>query len=229
MAGMTVGGEAAIIVLQPVTYNLQLAQFVPNHLHQGFQRLWREIELDVGRCEQLRNRTAAAKAFGLEQVVDGLLRILLEVCPDLQSANLCNAVFNIVERAFEQMKLLLPQIPADGFKSSVIHTGIVTVHNFAPDVAAVFGGMRREVVQTMLEAVDACDPREQPNHVGEFAFGTADDRFVVIAIERLQIRHTDEFHAHAGDFGKFGRNIAVGKYRLVCKRKLMEGMSGFME
>ena len=76
------------------------------------------------------------------------------------------------------MKLLLPQVAADSFKPAVIHTGIVAVHDFAPDIAAVFGGMRREVVQTVLEAVDACHPRKEPNHVGKFAFGAADDRFV---------------------------------------------------
>ena len=81
----------------------------------------------------------------------------------------------------------------------------------------------------MLEAVDACDPREQPNYVGEFAFGAADNRFVVVAVERLQVRHADEFHAHACDFGKFSRYVAVSENRLLRKCKLVERMSGFMQ
>ena len=127
------------------------------------------------------------------------------------------------------MKLLLPQVAADSFESRIIHAGIVAVHDFAPDIAAVFGGMFREIVQAVLEAVDASHPREQPDHVGEFAFGAADDRFVVVAVERFQVRHADEFHAHACDFGKFSRDIAVSEYRLVRKCKLMERMAGFMQ
>ena len=127
------------------------------------------------------------------------------------------------------MQLLLPQVVTHGLESGIVHARIVAVHNPLPDLFAILGGMVRTAVKFVLEAIDASHPREQPNDIFEFAFDTPADSLGVIAVERLEVACTDEFHTHARDFGKFRRHVAVSQNRLVCKRILVERMTRFMQ
>ena len=136
------------------------AKLIPHDLHERFKGLGGEVELDVCGGKKLRQGAAAPQAFGTEQVVDGLFRVFLEVCPHLQGSNLGDSVLDVVERALENVELLLPEVSADRFQARIVDACVVAVHDFVPDVGAVAGRVLRETVDAVLEAVHAGYPGE---------------------------------------------------------------------
>src|SRR6202023_889145 len=79
-----------------------------DHRHQLAHPLGVEDQSRTGRLEQLGQRPRPAERERLTILADGFPRVALAVAPDLQRAELRDAVFDVVERAAEEVRLLVP-------------------------------------------------------------------------------------------------------------------------
>src|SRR5689334_19417601 len=96
------------------TSRRESAELLAEGVHQRSQRLLREVEGDARGGEQLGQWPSAAEGERGAVVGDGLVRVGLGLHPELERAQLRDAVLDVVERRVEQVELALPERLAGG-------------------------------------------------------------------------------------------------------------------
>src|SRR3984957_1394169 len=119
----------------------QSRQFLPHRLHQRLERLGRKIESNPRRGEEFRQRPGAAEGEGGAVVGEGLLGVLLGFEPELQGAELGDAVFDVIERDVEQVELALPTGGAGGFVAGPVDAAAEAVEEGEPMGGALAFGV----------------------------------------------------------------------------------------
>ena len=140
--------------------------------------------------------------------------IFAVVEPDLQSSELRDTVFDVVERIVVQVELSLPGFVSVLFDLGPIDAGSEAVVEGEPCVHAIIMRMCVVGVEIVLEGVDLGDPAEKPGDFLELnAFGTVDLFFRLI--DFTQEGKRGQFGGHGGDFAEFDRGVSVGHERIV--------------
>jgi hypothetical protein len=128
--------------------------------------------------------------------------------PDLQRAQLRNAVFDVVKRMQKDMELAMPQIRARLLVAAPIHLAAKAVHQGEPGLPPLGPAVARMRVQSNVER------RPRSRSTGKWRRCLPDDRAARAGrrprIKSLHVLVAQQFHAHRGDFAKFNRRAAVG-------------------
>src|SRR5882762_172970 len=86
----------------------QLPEFLPYHRDQGRDGLAAEIEFAAGGGEEFRQRTRAAQRQSFLVIRQRGGFAALPIYPDLEGAQLRDAVLDVVERMNEDVQLAVP-------------------------------------------------------------------------------------------------------------------------
>src|ERR1700712_1504 len=90
--------------------------------------------------------------------------IFLELHPQTNRSELGNTIFNIVERNFEQMKLLLPDIFLINFKTTPVNNlRVKFIIDTEPVFSTLFQTMIWIFIRPVLKFINGCNPGENRN------------------------------------------------------------------
>src|SRR5712671_3392315 len=108
--------------------SIQFCEFLTHERHQGFYGLCAEIETAAGGGEQFRQRPRTAQcqcAFVLGQRF-GL--VAPGVGPDLQSAELSDAVFDVVKGMQKDVQLAMPETGPGALAAPPVHVAAEAIN-----------------------------------------------------------------------------------------------------
>jgi hypothetical protein len=173
---------------------IQFGEFALDELGEGFDGFGAEVETASSGGEKFGQGFAAAESQRALVLAKGFGVVAFGVGPDLQRAELGDAVFDVVKGIKEDVELAVPHIVAGVFVTSPINFGAETFHQAIPGGLALGAGVVGVSVNPVLESIDGCNPWKDFDDAFEvFAAGAFG---VVGFVEGFKIFVADEFHAH---------------------------------
>src|SRR5579884_966587 len=91
--------------------SVQFRKFRPHQIDQRLHRGLAEFKPTTSRAEEFRQRTRTAQCERAFVIVQRLCFVAFGIRPDLESAELGDAVFDVIKRVYENVKLPVPQVP----------------------------------------------------------------------------------------------------------------------
>ena len=140
----------------------QTIELFADGAHERTQRLRAEVEADACGGEQLGQWTLPAQRQCRAIVRQRLARVLARLHPQLQRAELRNAVLDVVERDLEQVKLAVPLVALVVLEPAEVEVLAARTEAGAeaqPLVAALLSRVAGVGVDPVLVLVDRRDPR----------------------------------------------------------------------
>ena len=198
-----------------------------DELGEGFDGFRAEVETAAGGGEEFGQGFAAAEGQGVLVLAKGFGVVAFGVGPDLQGAELGDAVFDVVEGIQEDVELAVPKVAAGVFVAGPIDFGAEAFHQAVPGGFSLRAGVVGVGVYPVLKGVHGGDPWKDFDDAFEvFAAGAFG---VVRFIEGFKVFVAEEFHAHGGDLAKFCGGVAVGHEVFLARGQGVEGVAGFVE
>src|SRR5688572_17085423 len=133
-------------------------------VHEPAEHPAPHVELEARGLEQLRERPAAAERQRGAVALDRPALVLACVAPDLQRADLRDAVLDVIEGRAEDVSLRLPRVPQLILEPGVVHGLGEPAADREPRFLALGPRVTLVRVEPVLERVDRRDPREQAEH-----------------------------------------------------------------
>ncbi len=203
-------------------------QFLHHCVHERSQGLLREVEADSGGGEEVGEGAGAAEFQGGAVVGQRCSGVLAGFEPELHSAKLRDAVFDVVEGDVEEVELALPGGGSGVFVAGPVDFAAEAVQESEPVggpglLGGVWGG-----VEPVLEGIDDGDPGEDADDAfDEVSLGAVS--VGGLGIEDVEVIGAQQFHGHAGDFAEFQGGVSEKEEGLIAGGEGVEGVAGLVE
>src|SRR5688572_11152990 len=206
----------------------ELGQFLADGVHQGAEGFFGEVEDDAGGGEELGERAGAAEFQGGAVVGDRAVGVVAGFDPELEGAELGDAVFDVVEGDVEEVELGAPERLAVVLDAAPILLALEAVGEAKPFGLALRARVAGVGVDPVLERVDGGHPREEADDLLELGSARAGDIGGVF-VEDLEVVGAQQFHRHAGDFAELHGRRAEEHQRLVAGGQAVEGVAALVQ
>src|SRR5450759_3524159 len=185
--------------------SVELGQLILDQRDQLAHPIAVEDQPCTGGLEQLGQRHGRPERERRAVLANCLAAISQTVPPDLKSAELRDAVLDVVEGAAKEMRLLVPARDSFRIESVPIHrwTFEAPAELEPLPVASISVAAVWVQVDPVLKCVDRCAMREEQ----DYRLQELDSRAVrillavVTAIVLVDEGRSEQFHRHRGDFG----------------------------